>query len=107
MDQSFKPVKISEKALSEVKNIMANKGIPQEYGLRIGIKGAGCAGISYMVGFDKKGATDISFKQDGIDVFVEKKHVMYLIGVELDFYDGDDARGFKFNSPEERVPSSE
>ena len=98
MISSFKPVKISDKALAEVKNIMTNKKIPEEYGLRIGIKGAGCAGISYLVGFDKKKETDLSFDWDGIVVLVEKKHAMYLVGVELDFHEGVDARGFTFNN---------
>ena len=81
---------------------MENKGIPGDYGLRIGINGAGCAGLSYIVGFDKIGESDISYDIKGVTVIVSKKHVMYLVGVELDFYEGDDARGFTFNSPTEK-----
>ena len=77
---------------------MENKNIPEGYGLRVGIKGAGCAGISYLVGFDKEKDTDLTFLKEGITVMVEKKHVMYLIGIELDFYEGDEARGFTFLS---------
>lgn len=92
----FIPVRISDKAIREVKTIMERKAIPEAYGLRIGIRGAGCAGISYMVGFDIKKDSDLSFEKEGIMVLIEKKHVMYLVGVELDFYDGTDERGFTF-----------
>jgi len=99
MNDSFTPVSISEKAMEEVKAIMNKKGIPEDYGLRVGIQGAGCAGISYLVGFDKQKDTDMVYENEGVTIFVEKKHVMYLIGIELDFYEGSDARGFTFNSP--------
>lgn len=95
-------VNITDRALKEIKSIMENKGIPGDYGLRVGINGSGCAGVSYMVGFDKIGESDISYDKKGITVIISKKHVMYLVGVELDFYEGDDARGFTFNSTSEQ-----
>jgi iron-sulfur cluster assembly protein len=97
----FSPITISEKAGVEIKHIMANKNIPEGYGLRVGIKGAGCAGISYLLGFDKPKAQDQELEIDGIPVFIEKKHMMYLIGLEIDFYEGQDARGFTFVKAEE------
>ena len=91
------PLTITSKALEEVKAIIKNKNIPKEYGLRIGIKGGGgCVGISYMLGFDKKKPDDDSYKIDGIDVYIEKKHVMYLVGLEMDYYSGADEQGFNF-----------
>ncbi|MDX1627863.1 MAG: iron-sulfur cluster assembly accessory protein [Fulvivirga sp.] len=95
---SFVPVTLTDKAIQEVHNIMDNKNIPEAYGLRVGIKGSGsCVGFSYMLGFDKKKEDDISFTVgDGIPVYIEKKHAMYLVGVEVDFYEGADARGFTF-----------
>ncbi|MEQ9375685.1 MAG: iron-sulfur cluster assembly accessory protein [Imperialibacter sp.] len=98
------PVSISEKALGEIKEIIAKKKIPEGYGLRIGIRGAGCAGVSYMLGFDKKKEGDIEYSIAGISVFIEKRHTMYLIGLEVDFYDGADARGFSFVNPDLPVP---
>ena len=96
----LEPVKLTEKAIAEVKNIMENKSIPEGYGLRIGVKGGmGCAGLGYMLGFDKPKEGDISYQIEGIDVHVEKKQTMYLIGLEVDFYEGSDARGFTFNNP--------
>ena len=100
MNDSFTPVSISDKAMEEVKTIIDKKGIPDDYGLRIGIQGAGCAGISYLVGFDKQKDSDTVYQKEGVKILVEKKHVMYLIGIELDFYEGTDERGFTFSSPE-------
>lgn len=94
------PLTITEKALKEIKAIMKNKNIPGEYGLRIGIKASGgCGGISYLLGFDKQKPSDDSYEIDGIMVYIEKKHVMYLVGLEMDYYSGADAQGFNFGLP--------
>lgn len=91
------PVTLTEQAIKEVRNIMVNKNIPKDYALRIGIKGSGgCAGFNYLLGFDKKKDTDLEYELSGIPVLVEKRHTMYLLGLEVDFYEGADARGFTF-----------
>jgi len=102
MTNQLIPVKLSDKAAVEVRHIMENKNIPKEYGLRIGMKGGGgCgAGMSYLIGFDKQKETDLIYKQGDIPIFVEKKHMMYLIGLEVDFHEGTDERGFAFIKPE-------
>ena len=94
------PFKLSEAAITEVKSIFQTKNIPEGYGLRVGIKGGGCSGISYMFGFDKKQETDEVFETDGIMVYVEKKHFMYVTGLNIDFEDGVNARGFIFENPD-------
>ncbi|MEQ9287297.1 MAG: iron-sulfur cluster assembly accessory protein [Cyclobacteriaceae bacterium] len=96
---NIEPVGLSEKATEEVKNIMLNKGIPEGYGLRVGIKGGGCGAMGFMVGFDKQKEEDIAYVKDDIPIYIDKRHVMYLVGVELDFYDEADERGFVFNKP--------
>lgn len=101
MDNNIQPVTLTDKAIDEVKNIMANKNIPEGYALRIGIKGSGgCAGYDYLLGFDKKKENDLEYEVNGIPVLVEKKHTMYLLGLEVDFYEGSDARGFTFIKPD-------
>lgn len=101
MIDNITPVTLTEKAIEEVKNIMNNKNIPEGYSLRIGIKGSGgCAGFNYLLGFDKKKDNDLEYQQDGVTILVEKKHTMYLLGLEVDFYEGSDARGFTFVKPE-------
>lgn len=99
------PVKVSDKALEEIKKTIAHKNIPAEYGLRIGVNGGGCAGVSYVLGFDKKGTTDAEFKLDNILVYIAKKDMMFLIGMEVDFYEGNDARGFTFIKSDEKQQS--
>jgi len=91
------PVTISQKAAAEVLKIMQTKNIPADYGLRIGIRGgSGCGGAKLIIGFDKKKDSDLAYEVDGIQVYVDKKHTMYVIGKEVDFYEGADARGFVF-----------
>jgi iron-sulfur cluster assembly protein len=96
---NLEPVDLSDKAIEEVKNIMQTKGIPEDYGLRIGIKGGGCGAIGFMLGFDKQNNEDIAYSKSDIPIYVDKKQVMYLLGVEVDFYDESDERGFVFNKP--------
>ncbi len=95
--QVLTPVTITEKAAIEVKNIFEHKNIPQGYKLRIGVKGGGgCGGFSYLLGFDKKKEGDQEYELDGIPILVEKKHIMYLLDLEVDFHEGADAKGFTF-----------
>jgi len=98
------PVTLSKAAAVEVKNIMQHKNIPNDYGLRIGMKGGGgCgAGMTHMLGFDKAKASDLMYESEGISIYVEKKHLMYLIGLQVDFYEGADARGFTFVNPDQK-----
>jgi iron-sulfur cluster assembly protein len=90
------PISISTKALNEIKNIIAHKNIPGEYRLRVGVKGGGCGGVSYMLGFDKAKEEDKVFEWEGLEILIEKKHVMFLMGMHIDFFDGSDSRGFTF-----------
>lgn len=98
---NLQPVTLSDKAIEEVKQIMNKKNIPGDYHLRVGMRGGGCGGMSFMLGFDKPKEGDLTYEFKGIPVVVEKRHTMYLIGLEVDFYEGSDARGFTFVKPEE------
>ncbi|PRY11572.1 iron-sulfur cluster assembly protein [Pontibacter ummariensis] len=94
------PITLTERALAEVKNIMQEKNVPAEYGLRVGVQGGGCSGMSYLLGFDKPKDADEVFHLDGVDLIMDKKHGMYVMGMEVDFQDGLNARGFTFNNPQ-------
>lgn len=96
MFDNIKPVSLTPKAAIEVRKIMETKKIPADYGLRVGVKGGGCGGVSLIIGFDKKKETDHAYTIGGIPIYVDKRHTMYLIGKEVDFYEGADARGFMF-----------
>lgn len=93
------PVSFTPAALSEFKRLFAEKSLPADHGLRVGVKGGGCSGFSYVLGFDKKEALDDEFDADGLKIFMNKAHQMYLAGIEIDYKDGLDARGFLFNNP--------
>ena len=92
------PLKISNQAISQIKYIFERKNIPSDYGLRIGMKGSGCAGTSFVIGFDTKKEGDDEYLVDNILVYIEKKHVMYLYGVQVDFVENEVESGFVFNT---------
>ncbi|MBS1494910.1 MAG: iron-sulfur cluster assembly accessory protein [Bacteroidetes bacterium] len=93
-------INITEKAIAEVKKIMEENSIPGEYGLRVGIKGGGCSGLTYTLGFDgEERPGDNIIEKDGVKVYIDMKSNLYLSGTELDFTDGLNGRGFVFNNP--------
>jgi iron-sulfur cluster assembly protein len=102
MFENVQPVSISPRAAEEIRKIMATKNIPKDYGLRVGVRGGGCGGVSLMIGFDKKKDSDLSYLIADIPVYVDKKHTMYLIGKQVDFHESEDARGFLFNDPDQK-----
>jgi iron-sulfur cluster assembly protein len=95
MTVSQNPVTISTTAAVEIKKMMATKNIPEGYGLRVGVRGGGC-GVQLILGFDKPKETDLVYEYEGIPVMFEKRHMMFLIGKQVEFYEGADARGFHF-----------
>jgi iron-sulfur cluster assembly protein len=93
-------ITLSEKALAEVRKIMEQNKIPDTYGLRVGVKGGGCSGLSYSLGFDSEArAGDKIIEKDGVRIFIDAKSLFYLSGTQLDFTDGLNGRGFVFNNP--------
>lgn len=93
-------VRLSDKALKEVKRLMAENNVPENFALRIGVKGGGCSGLSYTLGFDGESkATDTVLEQDGVNIFIDMKSMMYLSGTLLDYMDGLEGRGFTFKNP--------
>ncbi len=93
------PIQISPNAAREIRKIINKKNIPDGYGLRVGVKGGGCSGMSYVLGFDKEREKDKVFNLDGITVYMDKRHGLYLMGTIVNYHDGLDARGFTFENP--------
>ncbi len=93
------PVKLTASAVAELKRLMDEAGFDATQQLRIGVKGGGCSGLSYVLGFDKPEADDEVYEIDGIPVVMKNAHGIYLFGMEVDYSDGLNARGFVFNNP--------
>lgn len=93
------PVKLTEGAVKQLKKIMTEQNVTDKHGLRVGVKGGGCSGFSYILGFDEKKDGDDEFESNGLRVFMNKAHAIYLVGIEIDFLDGLQNRGFTFNNP--------
>ncbi|GAB4133987.1 MAG: hypothetical protein OHK0045_00350 [Raineya sp.] len=93
------PFHITTIAIEEINKIMLNKGIPQEYGLRVGIRGGGC-GATFLLGFDKKKDLDEVYYLQNIPIYVDKKHLMYVVGITIDFEETQEGRGFSFERKE-------
>jgi len=96
MFENLKPIGLTTRAAEEVRKIMQTKSIPADYALRVGIRGGGCSGVSLIIGFDKPKSSDIAYQEEGINMLIDKKHTMYVIGKQVDFYEGADAKGFMF-----------
>ena len=93
------PVKLTPSAVAELKRLMGEPGHDATQYLRIGVKGGGCSGLSYVLGFDKQEADDEIFEIEGIPVVMKNAHGIYLFGMQVDYSDGLNSRGFVFNNP--------
>jgi iron-sulfur cluster assembly protein len=95
-------ITVSEKALQHVINLMRESNItPDSHHLRVGVKGGGCSGLSYVMDFDDTiESTDETVEIDGgLKVVIDRKSVLYLYGTELDYSDGLNGKGFQWGNP--------
>ncbi len=95
-----KGITITTSAADEIRKQAAKRGTP-ESALRVGIRGGGCTGFSYLFEW-ADGAPrekDRVFEKDGVKVYIDPKSLVYLDGTELDFVRGMMGHGFKFNNP--------
>lgn len=92
-------INITEKALKQIQNIFASEDKGPTFGLRLGVIGGGCSGLSYKIDFDQKREKDNVIELDGVKVFVDPKSSIYLKGITLDFKDGLNGKGFIFENP--------
>jgi len=94
-------LQITEKAIQRIRAAMAKEGIsPTEGGLRLGVMGGGCSGLSYSIKFDTQPRErDRIFEFDGVKVFVDPKSFLYLHGMTLDYEETLMRQGFNFINP--------
>ncbi len=92
-------ITLTEAALKEVKRLINVQGI-DEGGLRLGVKGGGCSGLSYTINFDDKiGQYDQIYEIDGVKVIIDAKSAIYLQGTQLDYQKDLMGGNFKFLNP--------
>ena len=90
---------LTDRAIKEIASLREQEGISSEKILRVGVKGGGCSGLSYILDFDEKGEFDTLLDFDGVAVIVDQRHALYLMGIEIDYESGLNDRGFIFNNP--------
>jgi iron-sulfur cluster assembly protein len=93
------PVTLTPGAITEIKRLMAEDGFDTTQKLRVGVKGGGCSGMTYVLGFDRQQDNDNVFEVGGISCIMNRAHEMYLYGMEVDWQDGLNSRGFTFKNP--------
>lgn len=92
------PITLTHQALEEIKKLKGSDEDSKDF-LRIGVKGGGCAGFSYILEFDVKGDNDEMYDFGGLKIVIDKTHALYLHGIVIDFKLGLDNRGFLFDNP--------
>ena len=91
-------ITLTEAAVKHVKSFLDNRG--KGVGLRLAVKTTGCSGMAYVLELaDEVGPEDKVFEQEGIQVIVDPKSLVYLDGTELDYAKEGLNEGFKFNNP--------
>ena len=93
------PLNFSRQAVEEIRRLMSEPGFNNDQFLRIGVKGGGCSGLSYILGFDEKKEGDQLFEANDLPFIMNPSHAIYLTGMEIHWEDGLNARGFSFNNP--------
>lgn len=93
------PIQLTPGAVKEVKHLLKELGAPSGHGLRLGVKGGGCSGFSYVLEFGEPKDSDNVYEVEDFVVIVDKSQEMYLAGTELDYEEGLNNRGFIFKNP--------
>jgi iron-sulfur cluster assembly protein len=93
------PVHFTEGAVREIIRLINESTSPENKWLRVGVKGGGCSGMTYVLNFDERMPGDIVYEMDGFNFIMDPSHEMYLFGMEVHFEGGLNSRGFTFTNP--------
>lgn len=93
------PIHLTERAAEKVREIRSAESIEETYGLRLRVVGGGCSGFSYDLYFDQSTAMDKHYDSHGVDLVVDQMSLQYLRGTTVDYVEGLQGAGFKFNNP--------
>jgi iron-sulfur cluster assembly protein len=93
-------VTVTPRAAEEIRKIKVDNKIPEAHALRLGVKGGGCSGMTYVLAFDEQPKErDTVYQLEGLTIYIDPKSQFYLSGTTLDFSDGLSGRGFVFSNP--------
>ncbi len=93
------PVTFTPGAKEEILRLINAEDFDKTKFLRVGVKGGGCSGLSYVLGFDDKTDEDLVYETEDFSFIMNKSHGLYLMGMEIDWSNGLNARGFTFTNP--------
>ena len=89
-------ITLTEIAASKMKAMLLNK---EETGVRAAVRGGGCSGFTYKLEFDNQSTGDRVITDKGVDIYVDTKSFLYLMGTQIDYVDGLNQSGFSFVNP--------
>ena len=92
-------ITLTETAANKIKTLLSQK---EETGIRAGVLGGGCSGFTYRLQFDNQKDNDKVIKSHDINVYIDPKSYLYLMGTEIDFVDELNRSGFRFINPNAR-----
>lgn len=92
------PVQFTPGAIAELKRLMTDE-LAAGKQLRVGVKGGGCSGMTYVLNFEEATPADKQFEIEGLPCIINPAHEMYLYGMEIDWQGGLNSRGFTFKNP--------
>ena len=93
-------ITLTPEAAEQIRLIRRENQVPETHGLRIGIQSGGCCGSSYLLAFDEKvEATDKVFQSEGVSIYVDEESLGGLSGTTLEFVNGPQGKGFRFDNP--------
>ncbi len=91
-------IQVTPKAIERIRQVLSRQGL--EGGLRLGVQGGGCSGLSYLIRFEpKERPADRVFDYEGVRIYVDPKSLIYLDGMTLDYKDSLMQSGFVFDNP--------
>lgn len=91
---------VSDKAKERILQLKREEGREEGENIRVSVKGGGCSGLMYDLGFDANTIeTDHVFEDNGVKIIVDRKSLLYLAGTTLEFTDGLNGKGFQFINP--------
>ncbi|MFM7511435.1 MAG: HesB/IscA family protein [Bacteroidota bacterium] len=99
MNTTILPVSFTAGAVKAIQQLLTTDSSASEKALRVGVKGGGCSGMTYVLEFDTPTEKDIHFSIEGIPCVMDRSHEIYLLGMEVDWQDGLQNRGFTFTNP--------